>query len=61
VVQSGERLDVAVADPPQVRWSYLTSWVGGDGFVNFRDDIYSLDGTGFVSGQPVVASRETAG
>ncbi|HUE47396.1 MAG TPA: L,D-transpeptidase family protein [Aestuariivirgaceae bacterium] len=61
VVQSGERLDVAIADPPQVRWSYLTSWVGGDGFVNFRDDIYNLDGTGFVSGQPVVASRDTAG
>jgi murein L,D-transpeptidase YcbB/YkuD len=61
VVASGERLDVAVADPPQLRWSYLTSWVGDDGFVNFRDDIYSLDGTGFVSGQPVVASRETAG
>lgn len=61
VVASGERLDVAIADPPQVRWSYLTSWVGDDGFVNFRDDIYSLDGTGFISGQPVVASRETAG
>jgi L,D-transpeptidase YcbB len=44
-----------------LRWSYLTAWVGGDGFVNFRDDIYSLDGTGFVSGQPVVASRDTAG
>lgn len=61
VVASGERLDVAVADPPQLRWSYLTSWVGGDGFVNFRGDIYSLDGTGFVSGQPVVASHDTAG
>jgi murein L,D-transpeptidase YcbB/YkuD len=61
VVASGERLDVAVADPPGLRWSYLTSWVGGDGFVNFRNDIYGLDGTGFVSGQPVVASRETSG
>jgi murein L,D-transpeptidase YcbB/YkuD len=61
VVASGERLDVPVADPPGLRWSYLTSWVGGDGFVNFRNDIYGLDGTGFVSGQPVVASRETSG
>jgi murein L,D-transpeptidase YcbB/YkuD len=61
VVASGERLDVAVVTPTEVRWSYLTSWVGDDGFVNFRDDIYSLDGTGFVSGQPVVASRDTAG
>ena len=61
VVASGERLDVPVVTPTEVRWSYLTSWVGDDGFVNFRDDIYSLDGTGFVSGQPVVASRDTAG
>jgi murein L,D-transpeptidase YcbB/YkuD len=61
VVASGERLDVAVVTPTEVRWSYLTSWVGDDGFVNFRDDIYSLDGTGFISGQPVVASRDTAG
>jgi L,D-transpeptidase YcbB len=61
VVRSGERLDVAVADAPDLRWSYLTAWVGGDGFVNWRDDIYSLDGTGYVSGQPVVASRDTSG
>ena len=61
VVASGERLDVAVATHTEVRWSYLTSWVGDDGFVNFRNDIYSLDGTGFISGQPVVASRDTAG
>ena len=61
VVASGERLDVPVVTPTEVRWSYLTSWVGDDGFVNFRDDIYGLDGTGFISGQPVVASRDTAG
>jgi murein L,D-transpeptidase YcbB/YkuD len=61
VVASGERLDVAVATATEVRWSYLTSWVGDDGFVNFRNDIYGLDGTGFISGQPVVASRLTGG
>jgi murein L,D-transpeptidase YcbB/YkuD len=57
VVQSGERLDVKVANPPQVRWVYLTAWVDSDGFLNFRDDIYSLDGTGFVTGQPVGIPR----
>jgi L,D-transpeptidase YcbB len=61
VVRSGERLDVPIANGPGLRWSYLTAWVGGDGFANFRDDIYSLDGTGFVSGQPVVASHDTSG
>ena len=61
VVAGGGRLDVPVVTPTEVRWSYLTSWVGDDGFVNFRDDIYSLDGTGFVSGQPVVAAHDPAG
>ncbi|HUF44540.1 MAG TPA: L,D-transpeptidase family protein, partial [Aestuariivirgaceae bacterium] len=61
VAAGGERLDVAVANGPNLHWVYLTSWVGGDGFVNFRNDIYNLDGTGFVTGQPVAASWETAG
>lgn len=63
VVKSGERLDVKVAKPPQVRWVYLTSWVDSDGFLNFRDDIYNLDGTGFVTGQPAAlpAPEEKAG
>ena len=48
-----ERLDVKVLDGPQVRWVYLTAWVTEDGSVNFRPDIYELDGTGFVVGQPL--------
>ena len=52
VVRSKERLDVKVEDPPAVIWAYLTSWVTPDGNVHFRKDIYRLDGTGFISGQP---------
>ncbi len=52
VVRSGERIDVHVEDPPNVIWAYLTAWVTPDGQVHFREDIYRLDGTGFVHGQP---------
>jgi L,D-transpeptidase catalytic domain/Putative peptidoglycan binding domain len=53
VKDSQERLDVKVAKPPQVRTIYLTSWVNGAGQVNFRPDVYDLDGTDFVIGQPL--------
>ena len=53
VKANGERLDVKVTNPPQVRTVYLTSWVNGAGQVNFRPDVYDLDGTGFVIGQPL--------
>lgn len=53
IKQSKERLDVKVANSPQVRTVYLTSWVNGAGQVNFRPDIYDLDGSGFVVGQPL--------
>lgn len=53
VKASQERLDVKVANPPQVRTVYLTSWANGAGQVNFRSDVYDLDRTGFVVGQPL--------
>ncbi len=52
VVKSGERLDVKVRNSTQVRFVYLTGWATDDGVVHFRKDIYKLDGTGFVTGQP---------
>ncbi|HHN68282.1 MAG TPA: murein L,D-transpeptidase [Thermopetrobacter sp.] len=57
VVKSGERIDVKVVNPPSVIMAYLTAWVSGDGNVHFRDDIYRLDGTGFVIGQPKPVGR----
>ncbi len=47
-----ERLDVKLANPPQLRWTYLTAWPVGN-TVAFRYDIYQLDGSGFTVGQPM--------
>ena len=52
ITASQERYDVKVMNPPDVRFMYLTAWATEDGRINFRPDIYSLDGTGFVLGQP---------
>jgi murein L,D-transpeptidase YcbB/YkuD len=52
IVASGNSFDLKVTDPPDVRFMYLTAWATTDGAVNFRPDIYGLDGTGFVMGQP---------
>jgi hypothetical protein len=53
VASSEERLDVEITNPPQLRWVYLTAWANAGGHVNFRPDIYGMDGTGFVMGQPL--------
>ena len=39
-----EQLIVPVSQPVQLHWTYITAWAAIDGVVNFRDDIYSLDG-----------------
>jgi len=52
ITASQEPYEVKVTDPPDVRFMYLTAWATEDGKVNFRPDIYGLDGTGFVLGQP---------
>ena len=49
---SGERTDVKLEDGPQLRFAYLTAWVSDDDQAHFRPDIYNLDGTGFIAGQP---------
>ena len=40
----GQRLDVQVARPVPLFWTYLTAWAMPDGVVHFRNDIYGLDG-----------------
>ncbi len=60
LAQSLERLDVTLAAPPQLRVAYLTAWPTSEGMVAFRGDVYGLDGTGFVVGQPLPVGEKTA-
>ena len=60
IAASEERLDVRVRNAPDIRLMYLTAWATEDGHVHFRPDIYYLDGTGFITGQPVHPSSEAA-
>lgn len=60
VKASVERIDVKLQNPPQVRTIYLTSWVNGAGQVNFRPDVYDLDGSGFVVGQPLAVGETSS-
>ena len=52
IAHTGERLDKPVKNGPDLRIMYLTAWATEDGRIHFRPDIYRLDGTGFVIGQP---------
>ncbi len=47
-----EQYEQPIDGGPDVRWMYLTAWATDDGRVNFRPDIYGLDGTDFIFGQP---------
>lgn len=42
--KNGQRLDVKLAQQVQLYWVYVTAWAVSDGVVNFRNDIYGLDG-----------------
>ena len=53
MAQTLERLDVPLQTPPQLRVAYLTAWPAAGGTVAFRNDIYQMDGSGFVVGQPM--------
>jgi murein L,D-transpeptidase YcbB/YkuD len=52
ITASQEPYELQVANGPDVRFMYLTAWATEDGAINFRPDIYGLDGTGFILGQP---------
>jgi len=56
--RSGNRTDVKVVNPVQLHWTYITAWSTADGVVQFREDIYNLDGLDqyadvAVEGQPL--------
>lgn len=61
LAETKERLDQTIADAPQLRVAYLTAWPTRDGIAAFRPDIYELDGTGFVVGQPLPPGEKIAG
>jgi len=52
IAASEETIPMPVQNQIDVRFMYLTAWATEDGRVNFRPDIYRLDGTGFIYGQP---------
>ena len=43
-LRGNDRLDVKVLAPIDLHWVYITAWSTADGIVNFRNDIYNLDG-----------------
>ena len=52
-----ERLDVKLNAPLQLRVAYLTAWPAAGGTVAFRNDIYQMDGSGFIVGQPMAVGE----
>ncbi|TIL80875.1 MAG: murein L,D-transpeptidase, partial [Mesorhizobium sp.] len=40
----GENIPVQVTNPVPVFFLYISAWSTGPGVVQFRDDIYGLDG-----------------
>jgi murein L,D-transpeptidase YcbB/YkuD len=61
LARTNERLDSTVANPPQLRVAYLTAWPAKGGVAAFRPDVYELDGTGFVVGQPLPVGEKLNG
>ncbi len=45
-VKSGERIDINLTPYVPVYWRYISGWGAQDGAVQFREDIYGMDGTG---------------
>jgi L,D-transpeptidase YcbB len=52
IIDTRETQQMKLRHAPDVRIMYLTAWATEDGRVNFRPDVYKLDGKAFVLGQP---------
>ncbi len=52
IIATRQTQQAIIKTPTDVRFMYLTAWATEDGRVNFRPDVYRLDGTGFILGQP---------
>jgi murein L,D-transpeptidase YcbB/YkuD len=62
-IESGETRTIRLAKSVPVAWIYLTAWGQSDGAVQFREDIYRLDGLPreAVAAPPVTARRSVPG
>jgi hypothetical protein len=61
LAESKERLDTTIVNPPQLRVAYLTAWPAKNGVAAFRPDVYQLDSSGFVVGQPLPVGEKIDG
>lgn len=52
LAETQENTEVKLVEPPQLRVTYLTAYPVGN-TVAFHNDVYELDGSGFVVGQPL--------
>ena len=52
IISTRQPYELKVQEQTSVRFMYLTAWATPEGAINFRPDIYHLDGKGFVLGQP---------
>lgn len=44
VIRSRQNTPIAVRDPVPLHFVYISAWSTGDGVIQFRDDIYHMDG-----------------
>ena len=52
ITAARETIQTKVNKQTDVRFMYLTAWASEDGRVNFRPEVYKLDGKNFILGQP---------
>lgn len=56
LAETRQNTEVKLVAPPQLRVTYLTAYPVGD-TVAFFEDVYDLDGSGFVVGQPMAVGE----
>jgi murein L,D-transpeptidase YcbB/YkuD len=58
-IRSGQRRDAKLTQPVPVHWVYITAWADSEGVVQFRDDIYNLDGVGQLASADITTGSST--
>ncbi len=61
LAETKERLDTTITNAPQLRVAYLTAWPTREGVAAFRPDVYELDKTDFIVGQPLPVGETMGG